>query len=254
VAAAMQSVCAVNGCDFAVYLGDNFYPTGVVDTADVQFTDAFETPYGGLGFPFYAVLGNHDWGGGGGGYDITGPQAEVDYTALSSMWTMPDFFYTETVGDATFFTIDTTSIDQGYGADQELWLPGEIAAATTTWKILLGHHPYISNGPHGNAGTYEGIAGAGALVETFFTSYVCGQVDVYLAGHDHSMQWLQPTCGTEFIVSGGGSSPSVMVGTNATNFEDAALGFLWVEIDGRTFTGVFYDDTGTELYRASITK
>ena len=36
---------------------------------------------------------------------------------------------------------------------------------------------------------------------------VCGRADVYLAAHDHSLQWLQPTCnGTELIVSGTGAS------------------------------------------------
>jgi hypothetical protein len=29
---------------------------------------------------------------------------------------------------------------------------------------------------------------------------------------------------------------------------------VWVEIDGRTLTTVWYDDTATELYRDTITK
>ena len=35
--------------------------------------------------------------------------------------------------------------------------------------------------------------------------YVCGDIDVYFSGHDHNRQWLEPTCGTDFIVSGAGA-------------------------------------------------
>jgi hypothetical protein len=55
-------------------------------------------------------------------------------------------------------------------------------------------------------------------------------------------------------VSGGGFAGSSLLGTNPTSFEDATAGFLWVELDGNTFTGVFYDRTGAELYRSSFTK
>ena len=251
VANGIATVCAAEGCDFALYLGDNFYPGGVVDALDPQWRDKFEAPYAALSFPFYAILGNHDYGF---GFDVSRAQAQIDYTALSSKWIMEDFYWTQEFGDVSFVGIDTMAIYEGFGAAQEAWLPGELAAIASTWKIALGHHPYLSNGPHGNAGEYEGIAGEGAVVQTFIEDYVCGQVDVYLCGHDHSLQWIEETCGTQFLVSGSGSSPSTLFGTNPVYFEDASLGFLWVEIDGRTFTGVFYDETGTELYRSSFTK
>jgi len=136
-------------------------------------------------------------------------------------------------------------IDTGGGAAQEAWLPAERAASTSTWNILFGHHPYVSNGPHGNA--------AGA-VETFFDDHVCGEFDVYFAGHDHNLQWLEDPCGIEPIVSGGGHSSYALIGTNATWFEAASTGFVWVEIDGRDLTGVFYDKDGVELFRRTITK
>ncbi len=254
VADAAAVVCARDGCDFATYLGDNFYPSGVTDIADVQWIDKFETPYAALGFPFYAVLGNHDYGGGGGGYDVTRAQAQVDYTSVSSKWVMPDLFWSESMGEATFFGLDTTALVMGFGAPQDAWFPGARAASTTTWNIVLGHHPYLSNGPHGNAGAYDGMPGSGNDVATFFADHLCGEVDVYLSGHDHSLQWLEPSCGVQLLVSGGGFAGSSLLGTNPTSFEDATAGFLWVELDGNTFTGVFYDRTGAELYRSSFTK
>jgi hypothetical protein len=161
-----------------------------------------------------------------------------------------------TQGDVTFFALDTQSIQLGFGADQAAWLPAEIANATTLWKIVFGHHPFLSNGPHGNAGDYDGVAGGGEDMEILVNSYMCGQVDLYLSGHDHNMQWLQSPCtGTEFIVSGAGQSTYPLVGSNPAIFEtDTTTGFVWIEIDSNILTAVFYDELGTELYRGQIIK
>ncbi|HET6583236.1 MAG TPA: hypothetical protein VFG69_07310, partial [Nannocystaceae bacterium] len=56
VAAAMADVCAERGCDFALYLGDNFYDNGVTSSMDVLFEERFEVPYAALDFPFYVAL------------------------------------------------------------------------------------------------------------------------------------------------------------------------------------------------------
>ena len=64
----------------------------------------------------------------------------------------------------------------------------------------------------------------------------------------------EPSCGTQFLVSGGGSSATVLLGTNPTYFEAASTGFIWIELDGNTMTAVFYDSAGAELYRSSFTK
>ena len=80
---------------------------------------------------------------------------------------------------------------------------------------------------------------------------------MYLAGHDHLLSWLEKpsSCDTEFLVAGGGGAGAYpIVGTNAVHFEDSTNGFLWVELNGNDFTGVFYDDTASELYRRSFTK
>lgn len=252
VSAAMADVCATEGCDFAILVGDNIYPNGPASTTDSQWTDKFEDPYAAFGFQFIAVLGNHDYGS---GFDVTRAQAEVDYSAVSTKWYMPDFYFTHETGDVTFYGLDTQAILESSAAPQELWLPMQRAASSTTWNLAVGHHPYLSNGPHGNAGEYEGISGEGVEFEDFFDTYICDQYDVYFCGHDHSLQWMESPCtDTQLIVSGGGSHPSGVFGTDPYYFEDATAGFMWVEIDGSTLTGVFYDDSGTELYRRSVTK
>ena len=254
VASAIEAICVLDGCDFALYLGDNIYYGGPTSVTDVQWNTKFEVPYAGLGFQFYAVLGNHDYGG---HYDTATAAIEVAYTAYSSKWYMPSRYYTEPIGDVTVLALDTQSMQLGHGADQDAWISGAVAAISTTWTVAIGHHPYISNGPHGNAGEFDGMAGEGQPMKDFFDAYVCGAADVYLAGHDHALQWMDvPSgCATEFIIAGGGGSGTYpIVGTNPALFEDSNNGFLWVEIDGRQFTGVFYDETGAELYRRVFTK
>lgn len=258
VADAIKAVCDRDGCDFALYLGDNFYDSGVSDTEDSQWDEKFELPYAELDFPFYPVLGNHDYGGEGIGWELWKGDIYVDYSAYSDKWTMPDLYHSFTAGDATFFALDTTQVFWGVGDDQLDWLQDALAASTTTWTLAFGHHPFVSNGPHGNAGAYEGLDWLpivnGEAIEDFVNDGICGAVDVYLCGHDHSLQWPEATCGTEFIVSGAGAKTTELEGSNPTWFESDQEGFVWVELRGTTFTGVFYDAAGTELFRRSFTK
>lgn len=243
VAQALADVCDAEGCDFVLLVGDNIYPDGVTSTTDPLWTTVFEDPYVDVDAQFWAVMGNHDWGH---TMDTAYLDAQVDYTSVSSKWYMPSDYYTRVEGDATFYGIDTWLIDNGEGLAQESWLPNERTNSTTSWNILFGHHPYVSNGIHGNA--------SGDL-ETFFDSYVCGEYDVYFCGHDHNLQWLEPSCGTTFFVSGGGHSTYPITGTvNPAYFAEESMGFLWVEIVGDELTGVFYDQDGTELYRGTMTR
>ncbi|MGR6873165.1 hypothetical protein ACU6U9_12850 [Pseudomonas sp. HK3] len=56
VSAAVESVCAQQGCDFALGLGDNIYDSGVDSTEDEQWMSKFEKPYENLDFPcFYDI-------------------------------------------------------------------------------------------------------------------------------------------------------------------------------------------------------
>jgi tartrate-resistant acid phosphatase type 5 len=239
VAAAIEQVCLANGCDFAIYSGDNIYSDGVSDVYDDQFVDKFEDPYQYLGFPFYMALGNHDWHQGQAGAD-----AQVAYTAYSTKWRMPATYYSFAWDDVTFFALDTNSLKDG-DPSQESFFQSEVPAATTTWKIAFGHHPYLSNGDHGDTG---------GDLETYFDDHLCGNIDIYFCGHDHDLQWLEPQCGTEFVVSGAAAKLRDVGGGHPTFFETSTYGFMWVEILGNQMTGVFYDSNGTELYRRSFTK
>lgn len=270
VAVAIRDLCAVEGCDFVILLGDNIYDAGVGSVDDPEWDTKFVTPYADVDLPFYAVLGNHDFGGSllvpvpGLGNEFDKGQVEVAYSQVSKKWRMPATHYTFRWGHLGFIALDTNSIlwdDDTYG-DQAAWFAtAKAEVADAEWTFVLGHHPFKSNGTHGNAGDYDAPELAGVIVpnplpiqngddvKTFFEDVVCGTGEVYFSGHDHSRQWLDEAdllCGTQMIVSGAGSKVTDLVDRgNATFYEDATEpGFLFVDVDGDTFTGRFYDADG----------
>ena len=284
VARAMAAVCAARGCDFAVELGDNIYESGASSPRDPQFDAKFEVPYANITFPVWLVLGNHDNGdpqgtmaSGYGPWYQTGDN-QVLYSArtdrASDTWHMPARYYnvTPTSGFVDLFGLDTNTLvyeDAPVPPDlkakvraQSDWVDGAIAAGKAPWKVAMGHHPYVSNGPHGNAGSYDGRPGvpglSGDYLKAFFEAHLCGKVDLYLSGHDHDLEWMQPVAscgGTEFIVSGGGGAATYdLPGKGAARFQVRSLGFWWIEADAKTLRAVAFDGAGKMLFEDTLRK
>ena len=257
---AIAQVCAERGCDFALYLGDNFYDDGVESVDDLQFISKFELPYAELDFPFYAVMGNHDYGGMGVGNEPEKVAYEIAYTAKSDKWRMPNAFYFFDQEHVGFFGLDTNAIMWSWEDRQREWLEVQLPQSRTLWKIAFGHHPYVSNGRHGNAGSYEGLIDfpiiSGIDVKNFFDEMICGEVDLYLSGHDHNLQWLHPHCGTEFIVTGAAAKNTDLVGWGTPTFfeTDETPGFVWIELDDDQLHGMIFDKSATLLFEQTITK
>ena len=259
IAATLAKVCAERGCDFVALLGDNLYESGATSVTDPIFQDRFETIYAGTPAPFWVVLGNHDYGGNGAGNEFFKGQVEVDYTARSSKWHLPARSWHQTFKHVELFGLDTNAslykLDGTQGSDVAAWM----AASTATWKIALGHHPYLSNGPHGNAGGYDGDPGYpdgyGVEVKRLLEGSVCGKAQLYLCGHDHSRQWLSDTCkGTELAVSGAGSVGTVLPGSDASRFQSVGLGLLYVRVEGNTLTAEFLDADGKVEFTRTLSR
>lgn len=223
VAAAMQGVCARQGCDLGVALGDNVYPAGPKDVDSPLFRERFADVYGPLGIPFLVVPGNHDesWLVGGDGADARGADVQVAYSRLNGQWVMPARSYRAPVGALVeFFGVDTAPLaaylpglrpaERPGGAwdrAQRAWLTGAVRASGARWRLVLGHHPLFSNGAHGNAGAYDrfpfGFQQGGAVRDLYGS--VCGAADLLLSGHVHALEVFapQPDCpGTWTAVSG----------------------------------------------------
>jgi tartrate-resistant acid phosphatase type 5 len=258
IAAAVAAKCKKDGCDFVQLLGDNLYPSGASSVNDAIWTERFETPYAAIDLDFYAVLGNHDYGANGAGTDFLKGKNEVDYTQKSKKWKMPAPYFHFAKENVELFALDTNMALFSQAAAQKTDVTAWIAASTSAWKIAVGHHPYKSNGPHGNAGKYDGVPLKpvdGSAVKSFLEDTICGKVDVYLCAHDHSQQWLNESCkGTELAVSGAGAKTTDLPGANASLFQTIELGFLYIVIDGKKLTADFVDATGTSKFTHTITK
>jgi tartrate-resistant acid phosphatase type 5 len=274
VAKVMKDVCALRGCDFAIGLGDNIYESGVDSVDDAQFSDKFEKPYTDLDFPFYMTLGNHDnsYFDGEGTSNKKGEfQVEYHYKEdrESEKWNMPARYYhfsaplsnSEPSSDSEplidFFSLDSNPITSipdpdtdyeqtSYKEQQATWFRDTIESSLGQWKIAFAHHPYISNGVHGNAGMYDSIPLHGKFYQEFIEEDVCDRVDVIITGHDHDLQWLRPveSCGKAFhMVSGAGAKTRSFtdIDRNPSYFQaDETLGFFYIEIEGDEFRGTAY--------------
>ncbi|WP_330184190.1 metallophosphoesterase [Nocardia sp. NBC_01503] len=260
VADAARALHAREPFSLALGLGDNVYEQGPWADDDAQFNAKFEDPNRGLDFPWIMVQGNHDNSSilpGDGGWLLRGDH-EVAYHSRSERWWMPSRYYSVPIGSLVeFFVLDLNPIaaylpplfepywaaDGQFMTEQAAWLDGALAASTAKWKIVCTHHPYLSNGSHGNAGAYEGLNIApinGIHVKEFFEAHVLGRAQFLLSGHDHCLQVLEPTAackGTRQLVSGAAAKTNS--GAHATdsrkvtpalfeNFTD--LGFMVLEL------------------------
>jgi len=184
--------------DFILTTGDNFYYSGVNSIHDRQWSDKFEDVYTDPVFqvPFFPTLGNHDHEG-----NIA---AQIQYSQVSPRWRMPARYYTFTRSfgngiSAQFFALDTAALEtRDRDAEQTTWLSRELASSQATWKIVYGHFPLYSHSirPLNTR-----------LIERLEPILVEHGVDLYMAGHDHTMQMLGPVKGVNHLVTGGGAGP-----------------------------------------------
>jgi len=258
VAAEMGRAAAAAKARFVLAVGDNFYDKGVESVDDPLWKSMFEDVYThpALQVPWHVALGNHDYGG--------NPQAQVDYTARSARWRMPQRYYK--VADRSLhhagidmFVIDTSPFVQSYRKDptnprarnmssqdvdaQLAWLDAALGASRGKWKLVVGHHTIHSGGSaHGD--TTE-------LVERLKPILLRRGVQVYIAGHDHDLQHIHRD-GLHIIQCGAGMEARPVEPVEGTQFCIAQPGFGVMTVDDGKLTVEFRDQAGVPLYRADI--
>ncbi|WP_259070022.1 metallophosphoesterase [Mucilaginibacter sp. X4EP1] len=240
--------------DFVISVGDNFYPLGVVSENDPLFHYSFESIYTAhsLQCNWYPVLGNHDYG--------SDPNAQVRYSKVSRRWNMPALYYTKEVelgkdAKALFVMIDTDPFlfeEKKEYVDKQLeWIDHTLsnAAADVKWKIVVGHHPYYTVGPR--ITNYDTLTMRKAIASVFEKH----KVDVYLSGHDHSLQHLKPTGYTHQFISGAGSELThVTDGIDYAKFQASEHGFMYFSVDANRFHVSVINVTGNTIYETTLTK
>ncbi|HUR26478.1 MAG TPA: metallophosphoesterase [Candidatus Thermoplasmatota archaeon] len=282
VARAIGTACADRGCDLVVHTGDILYDDGAFSVDDPQFEDKFEIPYGSLGLPVYLVLGNHDVGNDPHAPEDLGRWQAVGDVAVAysnrtgrttDAWHMPGRWYAFTQGPVAFVAFDSSAfvyaplesdtkgpLHEAVNAQAAFAMAQWGKVANATWRFAVAHHPYVSNGGHGDAEDLDDDGLHGKVLDWFYETHVCHKADVLLTGHDHDLQWLAPVepCGpTRFLVSGAGARPRPLQDPlrNAAIFQAGdLLGFWWLEAKGPRLRLAAFDVDGRVLYESEVAK
>ena len=272
VARGIAAVCADQGCDLGLGMGDNFYPKAPATADSPIYAERFTKLYGRLNIRFLMAAGNHDesWLWGGDGADAAGLASELAYGRLNPQWIMPAHFYRARWGDlAQFFVVDTAPLASylpnrdpvyrpggAFDEAQRAWLKSQLTASDARWNIVVGHHPLLNNGLHGSAGSYDaGLLpwASGAAVQTLYQQGACGRADLIASGHDHTLQLFPATTaacpGTRLLVSGA-AGETTGPGPGRTPSEFQAMntpGFFWLRLtaDSMTVRAYTVDTAGT---------
>ncbi|GAB4819676.1 hypothetical protein N2152v2_006722 [Parachlorella kessleri] len=257
--------------NFVISTGDNFYEAGLVSPEDPQFESSFSQIYhhASLQVPWHAVLGNHDYGE---VQDATpkkprkqscggGDKSECYYSPLhqasrqgnalldvrlrqrDSRWHCERSFSLSLAGGRVdIFFIDTTPMNDLYlskpwadnkgGILEQSWqdqvqeFESRLARSTAEWKIVVGHHPVRSN----HAESEDKWRDMEDRVQPLLTKY---GVQLYLCGHDHTLQYIyNPSQPTHYVVSGAGSQTyNVFYRDDDSPFQYGFNGFVAVDVE-----------------------
>lgn len=245
--------CDLHGCDLVLIAGDLLYPNGMEGPEDPRADGWIADPYRPIGAPIGLAVGNHDYAQ---RHDALPVQWLVDWASREQGILFPEPTWELVTPLVHLVTLDTDRIFWHGEADQGAWVDEHLAKATAPWRIVLGHHPYVSDGKHGNAGSYEGTTGvpwlSGRGVKSFYDAHICGKADLLMVGHDHIRQHLT-ACGMPELLSGAGSDPAHLVGRgNAAQFSTAAPGSIWIELRADGGEVVFVSESGAEEARQRL--
>lgn len=186
-----------NRPDFVITVGDNFYFNGVDGLDDPLFEQVFEDVYTGAFWDrltFYPTLGNHDHRG-----DV---EALIQYSEVNDAWSMPERFYAFTRelpdgGRVHFVALDTEPLNRRFRfvEAQLAFVDSVVGQVEADWTITYGHHPFLSEGPHGDQAT---------LWERLYRR-IQGRVIAHVAGHSHTVELLPVDREMLQVVCGGGA-------------------------------------------------
>ena len=264
VATAMGQAARDVGAQFIIATGDNFYPYGVRSTADYHWISSFESIYRAqsLHVKWHPVLGNHDY--------ISNPDAEVEYSKISSRWDMPSRYYSKKFfinGDTSqgvliaFIDTDpfekkmqgakTDSVKYTVSAtkDQQLWLEKVLSDKTVKWKIVVGHHPVYTGGWRMNTAETKKMRD---FLEPLFKKY---GVNLYISGHEHHLEYTKPEGLTHYFISGSASEArTTTLYPEIGKFAAAEQGFATFSISGNQCMVQFINYDGKIIYNTVIDK
>lgn len=250
---------------FIISTGDNFYPSGVISEHDPLFKYSFEDIYTAfsLQWDWYPVLGNHDY--------KSNPDAQVAYSKISRRWKMPARYYAKKFpinGDLNnqvlIAFIDTNPLipefykNSEYGPNvkgqdttqQKRWLAKVLSDEDPSirWKIVVGHHPMYTGGSRTDGYDTKAIRSS---LKPVFDRY---GVDVYLTGHEHSLQYIKPEGKTHHFISGAASEKTPVKLIDNAQMVASVYGFMLFSVGKDLIRIQTINDEGEIIYNTIIKK
>ncbi|MFD2286847.1 purple acid phosphatase family protein [Pedobacter petrophilus] len=250
---------------FIISTGDNFYPSGVISDHDPLFKYSFEDIYTdfSLQWDWYSVLGNHDY--------KSNPDAQVAYSKISRRWKMPARYFAKKFpinGDLNnqvlIAFIDTNPLipefykNAEYGPNvkgqdttaQKKWLAKTLGDKDVTikWKIVVGHHPMFTGGSRTDGYDTKAIRGS---LKSVLDQY---GVDVYLTGHEHSLQYIKPEGKTHHFISGAASEKTPVKLIPDAQMVASEYGFMLFSVSNNQLRVQVLNDEGYIIYSTLIKK
>ena len=243
---------------FICGLGDNIYEDGVTTIQDKKFQTHYEIPYQKIPntIKMYMCLGNHDchisYNPLKQGFLKNNSEIQVQYGILSQKlgkkWFLPSNYYTFTKGNIDFFVLDTNFdiLSPEEIEKQRQFMKNKIRSSKQKWKIIYGHHTWLSPGGHGNADQ---------KLDEFLTD-LCSEkrIHMYMCGHDHIKSFIKkqiqkkPTylviCGTGGKVYHREFTPENIYRDNSDlEFFSPNLGVAYLKSSKDKLTIQFYNET-----------
>jgi len=265
VAKQMGITAAEVKAQFIISTGDNFYPSGVISEHDPLFKYSFEDIYTdfSLQWDWYVVLGNHDY--------KSNPDAQVAYSKISRRWKMPARYFAKKFpinGDLNnqvlVAFIDTNPLipefykNAEYGPNvkgqdttaQKKWLVKTLADQDPSikWKIVVGHHPMFTGGSRTDGYDTKAIRSS---LKPVLDQY---GVDVYLTGHEHSLQYIKPEGKTHHFISGGASEKTPVKLIPDAQMVASEYGFMLFSVTNSQLRVQVLNDEGYIIYNTLIKK
>ncbi|MFC4210226.1 purple acid phosphatase family protein [Pedobacter lithocola] len=250
---------------FIISTGDNFYPSGVISEQDPLFKYSFEDIYTdfSLQWDWYSVLGNHDY--------KSNPNAQVAYSKISRRWKMPARYFAKKFpinGDLNnqvlIAFIDTNPLipefykNSEYGPNvkgqdttaQKRWLAKTLddKDASIKWKIVVGHHPMFTGGSRTEGYDTKAIRNS---LKPVLDKYA---VDVYLTGHEHSLQYIKPEGKTHHFISGAASEKTPVKLIPDAQVVASEYGFMLFSVNKEQLRVQMINDEGYIIYSTVIKK
>ncbi len=238
--------------DAVLALGDNFYKELKPDRFKNHFEDMY--PKSDFDCPFYACLGNHDYGP---LYDSNQgaikAQMQVDYAKNNpaSRWKLPSKWYALELPNPEKPLVKIIILDGNFAAgamtpqeklDQKRFLDAEVEKKTKApWLWMITHFPMFSQTTK---------RGDNSKLELWLGNYLKSHpFDLYLSGHDHNLQHLRmPGYKNNFVVSGAGGASLYEVEQSNRGFTKKILGFNHLHVSEEEMTVQFIDETGNCLH------